>query len=446
MTTTGTSTAEAGAAATGPRAGADRLRRLLEAERADLLRASWSRLTEPADRAATALVTALGPEEATRWFLEDALDADGEPRSAPRPPLRPRGDASAASVWWARAAGRWAPRLDGLDVRREIEVLERLGGTLLVPGDEAWPEGLDELEHPPHCLWVRGDPRALTGGSGAGAPQAGRATGSGPLLAVVGARDASPYGERVASTVARELVEHGAAVVSGGAFGIDAAAHRGALAASTAPGPAGGAATTLAVSAGGVDRLYPAGNADLLRAVIAAGALVAEVPPGSQPARHRFLTRNRLIAALAGATVVVEAAWRSGALSTARHARDLGRPLGAVPGPVTSMGSVGCHRLLREGAVCVTDAAEALELVLPLGATDPDALKAADPVNAGTGLLDGLDGDSAAVLDALPARGSATPESLARAAGLSVRGTTAALGLLELAGRARTEGGRWRRA
>ncbi len=432
------------AATSGPRAGADRLRRLLEAGDADLLRASWSRLTEPADLAPTALMTALGPVHATRWLLEEALDADGAPRSAPRPPLPPRGDAAAASAWWARAAGRWAPRLDGLDVRREIDVLEHLGGTLLVPGDETWPVGLDELEQPPHCLWLRGDPWALTGRDRSGAAPAAGGLGAGQLLALVGARDSSPYGERVASMTARELVERGAVVVSGGAYGIDAAAHRGALSAPTGAGRAAG--TTVAVSAGGVDRLYPAGNADLLRAVIEAGALVAEVPPGSQPARHRFLTRNRLIAALAGATVVVEAAWRSGALSTARHARDLGRPLGAVPGPVTSMGSVGCHRLLREGAVCVTDAAEALELVLPLGATDPDAAKAADPALAGFGLLDGLDGDAAAVLDAMPARGSATPESLARAAGLSVREATAALGLLELAGRVRSDGGRWRRA
>lgn len=446
MTATGKSTTAT--ATTGPRAGADRLRRLLEAERADLLRASWSRFTEPADRAASALMSALGPQGATRWLLEEALDPDGEPRPAPRPPLPARGDAAAASAWWARAVGRWAPRLDGLDVRREIDVLERLGGTLLVPGDDAWPDGLDDLEHPPHCLWVRGDPRALTGRLGAGAPQSRGATGAGRLLAVVGARDSSPYSERIASTMARELVEHRAVVVSGGAFGIDAAAHRGALAgAGTAGAPGASAAgTTVAVSAGGVDRLYPAGNADLLRAVIETGALVGEVPPGSQPARHRFLTRNRLIAALADATVVVEAAWRSGALSTARHARDLGRPLGAVPGPVTSMGSVGCHRLLREGAVCVADAAEALELVLPLGTTDPDAAKAADPAHAGSGLLDGLDGDAATALDALPARGSATPESLARAAGLSVRETTAALGLLELAGRARSDGGRWWRA
>ena len=235
--------------------------------------------------------------------------------------------------------------------------------------------------------------------------------------------------------MAYDLTSWGAVVVSGGAFGIDAAAHRGALRA----GP------TLSVSAGGVDRLYPAANTGLLRAVIDSGALVAEVPPGCQPGRHRFLTRNRLIAAMSGATVVAEAAWRSGALSTARHARDLGRGLGAVPGPVTSMESVGCHRLLRGGAVCVTDAEDALELVAPLGSVDPEASRAAAPGNAGSGLLDGLTGDAAVVLDALPARATATVEALARSAGRSESEVVSALGLLELSGRVERDGMRWRR-
>ena len=120
-------------------------------------------------------------------------------------------------------------------------------------------------------------------------------------------------------------------------------AHRGAL----CEGP------TVSVSAGGVDRLYPVGNAGVLEAVIANGALVAEVPPGCQPGRHRFVSRNRVIAAISGATIVVEAAWRSGALSTAHRALDMGRPVGAVPGPVTSMSSVGRHRPLRKGAGCI---------------------------------------------------------------------------------------------
>ena len=435
-----------------------------------LARATWSRLAEPADHAACALVAALGAGAGLTWLLDEALDHEGRPRPAPRPPIEPRGDVARARAAWSRAAARWAPRLVGLDIRRELETLERLGGSLILPADPWWPAGLNDLEHPPHCLWVRGDPALLvpgdtdgapdgtapgatdgpTGGtsdgttpgsrSSAGAPRTradlvAAGPGTGRALALVGSRASTEYGERVAAQIASELTARGVVVISGGAFGIDAAVHRGALRA----GP------TLSVSAGGVDRLYPAGNADLLRAVIDAGALVAEVPPGCQPGRHRFLTRNRLIAAMGGATVVVEAAWRSGALSTARHARDLGRGLGAVPGPVTSMESVGCHRLLRDGAVCVTDAEDALELVVPLGSVDPEATRAAAPGNAGAGLLDGLTGEASAVMDALPARGSASVGALARAAGRSEQEVISALGLLELSGRVTRDGLRWRR-
>lgn len=439
-----------------------------------LARATWSRLAEPADRAAALLISRLGASGALEWLLGPALDDDGEARPAPAPPVRTPGDQARASAAWGKAAARWAPRLSGLDIRRELEVLERLGGSLVLPGDAWWPQGLDELDQPPACLWVRGDPALLACRSDGADPAqlvcrpddanpaqlACRSDGAdstmrpsdpgrfrqdlvaqGPAtglsLALVGSRASTRYGEQVASQMAAQLADHGAVVVSGGAYGIDAAAHRGALR----------TGRTISVSAGGVDRLYPAGNATLLQEVIEHGALVAEVPPGCQPGRHRFLSRNRLIAAMSQATVVIEAAWRSGALSTARHAADLGRPLGAVPGPVTSMESAGCHRLLREGAVCVTDADEALELVLPLGLTDPEADKEADPARAGSGLLDGLDRSSAAVLDAMPARGAASVEALARSAGLAESEVRAALGLLELAGKVcRDPRGWWRRA
>ncbi|QKD79491.1 MULTISPECIES: DNA-processing protein DprA [Actinomyces] len=408
-----------------------------------LARATWSRLAEPADHAAALLVAGLGAPEALAWVRHMAERDSGSPEP---PPLPESLLVSATPRRWEVAVGRWAPRLAGLDIRRELDVLERLGGSLVVPGDPWWPPGLDDLEHPPFCLWLRGDPALLVGRQEAGAGQgwpglparedrmaAGR--GAGRALALVGARDSTAYGERMAIDLARGLTERSALIVSGGAFGIDAAAHRGALTA----GP------TLSVSAGGVDRLYPAGNAALLQAVVDHGALVAEVPPGSQPARHRFLTRNRIIAAMTGATVVVEAAWRSGALSTAHHAMEIGRPVGAVPGPVTSMASGGCHRLLRQGATCVTDVEEALELLLPLGAADADAPKEALSAARRPGLLDGLDAISAAVVDALPARAAASIESVARAAGLSERETLAALGALELAGRAQRDGARWRR-
>ena len=201
----------------------------------------------------------------------------------------------------------------------------------------------------------------------------------------------------------------------------------------------------MSVSAGGVDRLYPVGNTGVLEAVIASGALVAEVPPGCQPGRHRFVSRNRVIAAISQATIVVEAAWRSGALSTAHRALELGRQLGAVPGPVTSMSSVGCHRLLRKGAVCITDTDDALELLTPLGTVDADAVKEQDPALIGGGLLDGLDPDASLVLDAMPARAAASTESIVRSSGLSPKETRSALGILELEGKVERTATGWRR-
>ena len=431
----------------------------------------------------------LGPSAALRWLLEEAIDSSGHVRSAPRPPVPepPPGTSSAGvvSTHWAQVAARWAPRLEGLDIRRELDVLDRLGGSLILPGDAWWPPGLDELDHPPFCLWVRGDPSLLvSAGDLEDAGVSGDRAGSGPRsrndgpqadlssadtggrvealgceaivgtrslpvreqrmpagpanglsLALVGARACTRYGEGVATSLASGVTARGGLIVSGGAFGIDACAHRGAL----CEGP------TVSVSAGGVDRLYPVGNAGVLEAVIANGALVAEVPPGCQPGRHRFVSRNRVIAAISGATIVVEAAWRSGALSTAHRALDMGRAVGAVPGPVTSMSSVGCHRLLRKGAVCITDADDALELLTPLGTVDADAVKEQDPGLVGDGLLDGLEPDSAVVLDAMPARASATTEAIVRSGGLSLKETTTALGVLELMGRVERTATGWRR-
>ena len=194
-------------------------------------------------------------------------------------------------------------------------------------------------DHAPLALWLRGDAAAL---SGAG-------------VAIVGARASSSYGEHVATELASELAGEGWTIVSGGAYGIDGTAHRAAL-------RAGG--ITVAVLAGGIDRAYPAGHAQLFDRIAASGALVSEVACGGAPTRWRFLERNRIIGALADATVVVEAGWRSGSLNTAGHAAALGRPLGAVPGPVTSAASAGCHRLLREyDARCVTSAADVRELL-----------------------------------------------------------------------------------
>lgn len=380
-------------------------------------RAAWSRLTEPGDAVAGAVVGVLGPVDAWRLLLDADASDDAVARAAAR--VLP---ASARSVpRLAAALQRWRPRLPSVDAERELDRHRGRGGDLLVPEDDRWPSGLADLgPEAPHALWVSGDPTALVA-SGRGA-------------AVIGARACTRYGELVTADLASGLVAAGRVVVSGGAYGIDAAAHRAALACD---------GVTVAVLAGGVDRLYPAGNARLLRAAQEAGALVSEVPPGSVPSRQRFLQRNRVIAALSGATVVVEAAWRSGALSTAARAAALLRPVGAVPGPVTSAASAGCHRLLRDGAaVCVTDAAEVLELL-----ADGEPAPVPGAAHHGPGALtDGLDPAARRVLDALPVRAWADVASVTRVAGLSGPEVRGALGVLELAGLADRQGDRWRRS
>ncbi|WP_255595359.1 DNA-processing protein DprA [Cellulomonas sp. C5510] len=344
---------------------------------------------------------------------------------------------------WVRVVGRalerWAPRFEDLDPARALHAAEAVGAVVVVPGDPGWPGGLDDLgPAAPLALWVRG-PGDL----------AGLLTSS---VAVVGARAATVYGRRVASDLAGGLAAHGITVVSGGAFGVDVAAHRAVLA-------AGG--TTVALLAGGVDRPSPAGNLDVLEVLASrGGALVAESPPGSAPTRSRFLQRNRLIAAGTRATVVVEAAWRSGALSTAARAAELLRPVGAVPGPVTSMASAGCHRLLRDGsAICVTGVDDVLELIVPSSAgprpAEPSAGRSpgrAADARTGTArgpgvspAVDRADSVESRVLDAVPRTGTEIPD-LARRSGLSVREVQSALGLLELRGLVERASGGWRRA
>ncbi|GEA88364.1 DNA processing protein DprA [Cellulomonas cellasea] len=382
-----------------------------------LARAAWSRLVEPGDTVAGALVHTLGAREALDWVRWAAAPGRAE---AAVETLVAREDESLAPLRrrLRSALARWEPRLAGLEPGREIDHVHRLGGRFLRPGAPGWPLGLDDLgAAAPLGLWQRGVPDL------------------GSLLtrsvALVGARASTAYGERVAVELAEGLAARGVCVVSGGAYGIDAAAHRGALA---------GGGVTVALLAGGVDRAYPAGNAELLERLLdGGGAVLSEVPPGGVPSRSRFLMRNRLIAAVSRATVVVEAAWRSGALSTAHHAASLLRPLGAVPGPVTSVASAGCHRLLREGAaVCVTDAAEVLELVGPLGAPPDERPEEARP-------HDGLDWVADRLLDALSLRSAATVDTLARRAGLSPADVRGALGTLELAGLAELRATGWRR-
>jgi DNA processing protein len=244
---------------------------------------------------------------------------------------------------------------------------------------------------------------------------------------IVGTRASTSYGERMAADLGAGLAERDVAVVSGGAFGIDGVAHRATL---------GADGLTVAVLAGGLDVPYPNAHAAMLRRIGQQGLLVSEYPPGIRPARHRFLTRNRLVAALSGATVVVEAGLRSGAANTAAWAKALGRPVCAVPGPVTSSASAGCHVLIRDGAYLVTRAEEVIEYAGAAGelASEPDRP---------TSPLDELSEAELRAYDALPARGYRSVDQIAVAAGLPAKEMLGPLASLELAGLVRRRDGRW---
>lgn len=327
------------------------------------------------------------------------------------------------------------------EARRQLvdgsELLDRasaVGARLLVPGDPGWPAwSLEPLDRP------RGRRR---GGSG-GVPTALRPLGlwwRGPAdpdrvsarsVAVVGTRAPTSYGRAVTADLSAGVSAEGFTVVSGGAFGVDAAAHRAAL---------GSGGCTVAVLAGGVDRLYPRGNDGLLREVAEHGAVISEQPPGTGVTRYRFLDRNRLIAALTRATVVVEAAARSGALSTAAWAAALDRPVGAVPGPVTSVASVGCHLLVRDrGAVLIGRAADVVELAGAMGENSP-------PPGAPDSPWDGVDDVTRRVLEALPVSGGAEPAHIAASAGVPPTTTRAVLGQLMSRGVAVRGPKGWRRS
>ncbi|WP_104088086.1 DNA-processing protein DprA [Arthrobacter sp. GMC3] len=394
-------------------------------------RAALTRLMEPSDMAGMALIAVAGPEDALAFIRSGAQSS-----AVLEQEMTGVLNISGTGRWpgLAEALTRWRPRLGDLAPERDLYVVERLGGGLLIPEDPHWPAALAELQlGEPIALWVRGQVARI--------PEQNR------CIAVVGSRDSTSYGANVAVEMAGSLVQRGFTVVSGGAYGIDAQAHRGALGAAVQGGGRIGppraveaSPPTLAVMAGGVDRFYPSGNEDLLRSITEKGAIIAEVPPGTNPTRYRFLQRNRLIAALCEVTVVVEARWRSGALNTAHHADTLSRSVGAVPGSVYSANSAGCHRLLREGAaVCVTDAADVAELAGAAGTN-----LAAEPEGA-PALHDGLGVEDLLLLDALPMRSATTVDKLSVVAGLGVASVLAGLGRLELLGLAQRANSGWKR-
>lgn len=330
-------------------------------------------------------------------------------------PGLPRGRAREAVK---SAMERWRTRLPELPSPEQVLAFRESGIRLICPGDPEWPGQLADLgDDQPYALWLRGsaDLRFSCLRS----------------VAIVGSRAATAYGSYVAAEFAASVAARGLAVVSGGAFGIDAAAHRGAL---------GADGVTVAVLACGVDMAYPTAHAELFDAIAAQGVLISEWPPGRHVSRLRFLVRNRVIAALATGTLVVEASQRSGAVNTARHARDLRRRLMAVPGPVTSDLSAGCHQVIREWeGTLVTSAAEIVEHLSPVGellAAEPGTvLQLAGRRQAPTVFpRDLLDLESAKVLDAMPRRGGIGTVRVAQRAGLAPAATATLLGELATGG------------
>lgn len=301
------------------------------------------------------------------------------------------------------AIERWRRRSSYLKPDQALRYIGNIGGRLMIPEDPEWPAALADLESTePIGLWSLGEARV---------PPVDR------MLGLVGSREATSYGNQATSMLAQEARNKGLTVLSGGAYGIDAQAHHQAL---ESPGAR---VATIAVLAGGLDRLYPAGNVDLLRKIAQEGLLLSEMPPGMRPNRYRFLHRNRLIAALAHATIVVEARYRSGALSTANHAHDLGRRVGAVPGPFNVPSSAGCHRLIKETpTILIDDPADLRQLYDSLSseqqaATDREYQRSFDMLST----------EEMLVFEALPLQGRTNVQHLCEITGLAVPNITGIL-------------------
>jgi DNA processing protein len=368
-------------------------------DRADrLARAALCRLAEPGDLLLAHWLERLGAVE----LLRDLRKGAGSPD----------------------LPDSWRARLAAVHPERDLESIRALRGRFICPGDDEWPAALaalatcavDRQGGLPVGLWMRGTP-ALSAAVV-------------KSVAIVGARAATSYGEYVAAEWASELAEQGFTVVSGAAYGIDGAAHRGCLA-------AGG--LTVAVLANGLDIDYPSGHRALLHRIGEEGLVVSELPPGARPSRSRFLARNRMIAGLAKGTVVVEAALRSGATNTVSWTAEMDRPAMGVPGPITSTASAGVHQMIRQTkAAFVTSSADIVEMLSPIG-------ESLSPHRSGEVLdRDLLAPRTATVLEAVPSARAVGVATIASRAGLRIDQTLAELGSLLLAGHVERSGSGWR--
>lgn len=386
-------------------------------------RLKWSQLIEPGDELAGQLIAELGATQAlqavrtrggvvraeeTLWLLlkrrDSSLAAEGQ-ESKTRESLR-------------GALERWLQRDNNAKLIRDLRLWIQLGGWVLSPSSPRWPQQFEDLGYAaPVCIWGRGDSVALT-----------RLDQS---VSIVGSRNTTAYGNWITSELATRLGEQGYCIVSGGAYGIDSFAHQAIVNLSDSEDLEGVAPTTIAVMAGGADRLYPIGNTALLNQVMSVGCVISELPPGNAPTKWRFLQRNRLIAALGQTLVVVEMAYRSGALNTVHHALQIGRRVIAVPGSILSPTSQGCNQVIQDGKA---EAATSFEMLLALA---KDEVGAAEYAQALTPI-------QSRVFDAV----SNLPRSvlaICQNSGTGQIEASGALAELELMGFVSRLGGKWKR-
>jgi len=394
----------------------DRVRPGRESDDAELTaRVVWSVMAEPGDGIAGTLVEDLGAAESLELVyrpLEGGSIAEvrreaSEVAAAVQRAYAARGLEPVAGV----RAGflRWQPRMMTRFISSVFATAAASGAELVVPGDPQWSPGFTSLgEHAPLLLWALGNVELLSGFDGS--------------VAMVGTRAATGYGNHVATELAAGLAERGWTVVSGGAYGIDATAHRAALATH---------GDTIAVMAGGLDRFYPTGNTELIARIARQGLALAEVPFGTPPTPFRFLARNRMIAAMTSAVVVVEAGSRSGSINTANHASTIGRPIGAVPGSITSPSSAGCHLLLKEERAKIITSVDDVVALAHGAPTEPEPL--ADPEDPRFGR----------VLTALSSRTARSVAVVARHSGIGESEVAGLLGVLLLDGAVRKTDSGW---
>lgn len=375
--------------------------------------ASWSMITEAGDYAADLLLRELGPVEALKIARRACKDSSQRWHSyLPVELLRRVGVDK-----WNQAFSKWQARLKVLDLLVLEKMLARGRFQLLTRRDSNWPVGFQNVENAPWALWAIGDTTVLN-------------SLADKAVAMVGARAVSALGNDVATELAFRCASEGIVLVSGGAYGVDRLVHIACLKAGT---------PTVSLLAGGLDRPYPASNADLFKQITRNGVLLSQYPPGARPTRWRFLDRNRLIASLSAATIVIQAGVRSGALNTANHAIELGKQVGAVPGPVNQAEWTGSNRLIRQGATLITSAEDVLEMISPLGEV------AESEYRVKTGYLDGLDALTARILDATPIKSHADVEAIARASGVALSEVAAVMGNLEMDGRVIQKAGKWKK-